>query len=65
MEKLIRVGYEVERYVQEFFECNGNFEVSLQTEFKTEDGYLYALVDAFEIMIDGTTHSMKLNLQQA
>ena len=55
MKKLIREGYEVERYVQEFFESNGKFEVSFQTEFKTEGGHLYARADAFEIMIDGTT----------
>ena len=54
MKKLIREGYEVERYVQEFFESKGNFEVSFQTEFKTEDGLLYARADAFEIKSDGT-----------
>ncbi len=55
MKKLIREGYEVERYVEKFFESNGNFEVSFQTEFKTEDGLLYARADAFEIESEGTT----------
>ena len=54
MKKLIREGYEVERYVQEFFKSNGNFDVSFQTEFKTEDGHLYARADAFEMKSDGT-----------
>lgn len=54
MQKLIREGYEVERFVQEFFESNGNFEVDFQREFKAEDG-LYARTDGFEIRKDGTT----------
>ena len=54
MQKLIREGYEVEQYVQEYFKSNGNCEVSFQTEFKTEDSLLYARADAFEIKSDGT-----------
>ena len=54
MQKLIREGYEVEQYVQEYFKSNGNCGVSFQTEFKTEDSLLYARADAFEIKSDGT-----------
>ncbi len=53
MEKLVQEGYEVERYVQEYFESNGKFEVSFQSEFKTQDG-LFARTDALEIMGDGS-----------
>ncbi|HFD32380.1 MAG TPA: DUF2779 domain-containing protein [Gammaproteobacteria bacterium] len=54
MQKLVREGYEVERYVRQFFGSAGGRDVSYQTEFKTEDG-LYARVDALENMSDGTT----------
>lgn len=54
MQKLVREGYEVERYVRQFFESTGGRDVSYQTEFKTEDG-LYARVDALENMSDGAT----------
>lgn len=53
MQKLVREGYEVERYVQQFFESAGDRNVSFQTVFKTNHG-LYARVDAVEDMSDGT-----------
>ena len=54
MQKLVREGYEVEGYVQQFFESAGDRNVSFQEEFTTDDG-LYARVDALENMCDGTT----------
>ena len=54
MQKLVREGYEVERYVQQFFDSAGDRNVSFQAEFRTDDG-LYARVDALENMGDGTT----------
>ena len=54
MQKLVREGYEVERYVQQFFESVGGRNVSFQADFTTDDG-LYARVDALENMSDGTT----------
>ena len=54
MKKLVREGYEVERYVRQFFEGTGDRDVSFQNEFKTDDG-LYARLDAFENMGDGKT----------
>lgn len=54
MQKLVREGYEVEGYVQQFFESAGDRNVSFQAEFTTDDG-LYARVDALENMSDGTT----------
>ena len=54
MQKLVREGYEVEGYVQQFFESAGDRNVSFQSEFTTDDG-LYARVDALENMSDGTT----------
>lgn len=54
MQKLVREGYEVEEYVQQFFESAGDRNVSFQVEFRTDDG-LYARVDALESMDDGTT----------
>ena len=54
MQKLVREGCEVERYVRQFFESTGGRDVSYQTEFKTKDG-LYARVDALENMSDGAT----------
>lgn len=53
MQKLIREGYEVERYVQDFFEGSGR-NVNFQAEFTTDEG-LYARVDGLEEMSDGTT----------
>ena len=52
LDKLVREGYEVERYVKQFFDSAGNRDVSFQTEFTTDDG-LYARLDAFETMQDG------------
>ncbi|MEW8052991.1 MAG: DUF2779 domain-containing protein [Candidatus Thiodiazotropha sp.] len=54
MQKLVREGYEVERFVQQFFESAGDRKVNFQAEFTTDDG-LYARVDALENMSDGTT----------
>ena len=54
MQKLVCEGYEVERYVRQFFNDAGDRDVSFQTEFKTSDG-LYARLDAFENMSDGKT----------
>ena len=54
MQKLVREGYEVERYAQQFFDSAGDRNVSFQAEFRTDDG-LYARVDALENMGDGTT----------
>ena len=54
MQKLVREGYEVERYVRKFFEDADDRDLSFQTEFKTEDG-LYARLDAFENLSDGKT----------
>lgn len=54
MQKLVREGYEVERYVRQFFENDGRRDVSFQAEFKSDDG-LYARLDVLEILSDGTT----------
>jgi len=54
VQKLVREGYELEGYVQQFFEGDGDRSVSFQSEFTTDDG-LYARVDALEKMRDGTT----------
>ena len=54
MQKLVREGYEVERYVRQFFEATDDRDVSFQTEFKTDDG-LYARLDAFENLGDVKT----------
>ena len=53
-QKLVREGYEVERYVRQFFEGTGDRDVSFQAEFRSGEG-LYARVDALENMSDGTT----------
>ncbi len=52
--KLVREGYEVERYVQQFLDSAGDRNVSFQAEFRTDDG-LYARVDALEDMGNGMT----------
>jgi hypothetical protein len=54
MQKLVREGYEVERYVRQFFENTGGRDVRFQAVFETDKG-LYARVDALEHMGDGTT----------
>ncbi|WP_369157192.1 DUF2779 domain-containing protein [Candidatus Thiodiazotropha sp. LNASS1] len=54
MQKLLREGYEVERYVKQFFDSAGDRNVSFQAEFRTDDG-LYARVDALESMGNGAT----------
>ncbi|MCW8959976.1 MAG: DUF2779 domain-containing protein [Ignavibacteriaceae bacterium] len=52
MHKLVREGYEVERYVRQFFENAGDRDASFQAVFETDDGLL-ARVDALENMRDG------------
>jgi hypothetical protein len=54
MQKLVCEGYEVERYVRQFFENGDDRDVSFQTEFKIDDG-LYARVDVLENIRGGTT----------
>lgn len=54
MQKLVREGYEVERYVRQFFDKAGDRDVSFQAVFETDEG-LYARVDALEHVRDGTT----------
>lgn len=53
MQKLVREGYEVERFVQQYFESAGYRGVSFQAVFQTDDG-LFARVDVLETMSDGT-----------
>lgn len=53
MQKLVREGYEVERYVRQFFENAGDRDVTFQVEFKTNEG-LFARVDVLEYTGDGT-----------
>ena len=50
LQKLTREGYEVERYVRQFFENSGR-EVDFQAVFETDDG-LFARTDALE-RLDG------------
>ena len=52
MQKLTREGYQVERYVRQFFESDGARAVNFQGVFKTDDG-LFARVDALEQTADG------------
>lgn len=53
LQKLTREGYEVERYVRQFFEHAEGRTADFQTVFETEDG-LFARADALE-MVDGRT----------
>lgn len=54
MQKLTREGYEVEHYVQQFFQNAGDRSVSFQTVFESEDG-LFARADAVEHTDNGET----------
>ncbi len=54
MQKLVREGYEVERYVRKFFESEGDRDVSFQSVFETDYG-LYARADALGHVGDGKT----------
>ncbi|MEQ8387274.1 MAG: DUF2779 domain-containing protein [Alphaproteobacteria bacterium] len=54
MQKLVREGYEVERYVRQFFEDAGDRAVTFQRVFETEDG-LFARADAVEVTGNGET----------
>lgn len=51
LKKLTREGYEVESYVQQFFEAAGR-EVNFQAVFESNDG-LYARMDALERLDNG------------
>lgn len=51
LQKITREGYEVERYVREFFGADTNRAVSFQPVFETEDG-LFARADALEETAD-------------
>jgi CRISPR/Cas system-associated exonuclease Cas4 (RecB family) len=53
LQKLTREGYEVERYVRQFFESADGRGADFQRVFETEDG-LFARADALE-SIDGNT----------
>jgi len=52
LQKITREGYEVERYVREFFVADADRAVSFQRVFETEEG-LFARADAFEETADG------------
>lgn len=52
MQKLIREGYEVERYVRQYFESAEGREVNFQSVFETDEG-LFARADAVEHSSDG------------
>ena len=52
MQKLTREGYEVERYVREYFESDEGREVNFQAVFETDEG-LFARADALERSADG------------
>ena len=52
MKKLTREGYDVERYVRQFFEGEGERTIEFQTVFETDDG-LFARADALERASDG------------
>ncbi|MBP3126079.1 DUF2779 domain-containing protein [Thalassospira sp. ER-Se-21-Dark] len=51
LQKLVREGFEVERYVEKYFEGRGR-TVDFQHVFETEEG-LYACADALEKVSDG------------
>ncbi|MCC3861781.1 DUF2779 domain-containing protein [Pseudemcibacter aquimaris] len=52
LQKLIREGYEVERYVRQYFEDQGNHNLDFQKIFQSDDG-LFARADGFEITDEG------------
>ena len=52
MKKLTREGYDVERYVRQYFEEDGGRTIEFQTVFETDDG-LFARADALERASDG------------
>lgn len=59
IEKLTREGYEIERYVRQFFEDAGTTTADFQRVFETRDG-LFARADVFEL-VNGETvlHEVK------
>lgn len=52
LQKLAREGYEVEKYVRDFFAAEDRRKVEFQRTFTTKDG-LFAKVDAFEVTEGG------------
>lgn len=54
LQKITREGYEVERYVRQFFEADAARRVNFQTVFETDTG-LFARADALEETPDGRT----------
>ena len=54
LQKLTREGYEVERYVRQYFANAGGRSVDFQSNFETDDG-LYARADAVEQTSNGDT----------
>lgn len=52
LQKITREGYEVERYVWEYFGADADRAVSFQSTFETENG-LFARADALEETADG------------
>jgi len=52
LQKLIREGYEVERYVRQYFDSQDNHKVDFQKVFQTDDG-LFARADGFEVTEEG------------
>ena len=54
LQKLTREGYEVGRYVRQFFESAEGRAADFQTVFETEDG-LFARADALEALAGGRT----------
>jgi CRISPR/Cas system-associated exonuclease Cas4 (RecB family) len=54
LQKLVREGYEVERYVRQFFDDHATRSAEFQSSFETEDG-LFARADAMETANGKTT----------
>ncbi len=52
MQKLVREGYEVEKYVKALFEARRNTSISYQKIFKSDDG-VFARADGFDILENG------------
>ena len=59
LQKLTREGYEVERYVRQFFEHAQERSADFQRVFETEDG-LFARADAIEAINGGTVLYLSL-----
>jgi len=52
-QKLVREGYEVEKYVRDYFDAKPEHNIEYQRVFQTDDG-LFARVDGFEVTEDGS-----------